>query len=86
MPQAIYTSPQDEFTARFLGVSNNLRGQVDYDPDAKTRFTAELRYLVLPERPDNTDTLTETELAALVTLDAMIGVAKVAGKRDESAA
>jgi len=39
--------------------------------------TAELRYLVLPERPANTETLTEAELAALVTRDSMIGVAKV---------
>lgn len=62
---------------------------VDVGEDVEVRVwdsTAELRYLVLPERPDNTDTLTETELAALVTRDAMIGVAKVAGKRDESAA
>ena len=29
LPQAIYTSPQDEFTARFLGLSNNLRGVVE---------------------------------------------------------
>lgn len=40
--------------------------------------TAELRYLVLPERPAGTDGLSETELAALVTRDAMVGVAKVA--------
>jgi len=40
--------------------------------------TAELRYLVLPERPPGTEALTEDELAALVTRDAMIGVAKVA--------
>jgi nitrile hydratase len=39
--------------------------------------TAEIRYLVLPERPAGTDTLGETELADLVTRDAMIGVAKV---------
>ncbi|PWU01001.1 MAG: nitrile hydratase subunit alpha [Terriglobia bacterium] len=39
--------------------------------------TAELRYLVLPERPAGTDRLGEEELAALVTRDAMIGVAKV---------
>ena len=39
--------------------------------------TAELRYLVLPERPAGTDTMTEEQLAALVTRDAMIGVAKV---------
>jgi nitrile hydratase len=40
--------------------------------------TAELRYLVLPERPPGTDHLAESELAALVTRDAMIGVARVA--------
>jgi nitrile hydratase len=39
--------------------------------------TAELRYLVLPRRPDGTEHLTEPELAALVTRDAMIGVAVV---------
>ncbi|HLK46684.1 MAG TPA: nitrile hydratase subunit alpha [Bryobacteraceae bacterium] len=39
--------------------------------------TAELRYLVLPERPAGTANLTEEELAALITRDAMVGVAKV---------
>jgi nitrile hydratase len=39
--------------------------------------TAELRYLVLPQRPDGTEHLTEDELAALVTRDSMVGVAKV---------
>jgi iron(III) transport system ATP-binding protein len=29
LPQAIYTYPQQEFTARFLGVSNNLDGKVE---------------------------------------------------------
>src|SRR5262249_41336282 len=36
--------------------------------------TAELRYLVLPERPAKTDGMDESELAALVTRDSMIGV------------
>lgn len=39
--------------------------------------TAELRYLVLPERPAGSEWLSEEALAALVTRDAMIGVAKV---------
>lgn len=39
--------------------------------------SAEVRYMVLPERPPGTEGLTEEELAALVTRDAMIGVAKV---------
>ncbi len=38
--------------------------------------TAELRYLVLPERPPGTEDMTEEQLAELVTRDAMIGVAK----------
>jgi nitrile hydratase len=40
--------------------------------------TAELRYIVLPERPAGTENLSEDQLAALVTRDAMVGVAKVA--------
>ena len=39
--------------------------------------TAEVRYLVLPERPAGAERLGEEELAALVTRDAMVGVAKV---------
>jgi nitrile hydratase len=39
--------------------------------------TAEIRYLVLPERPAGTDNWSEEELAELVTRDSMIGVAKV---------
>jgi len=36
--------------------------------------SAEIRYMVLPQRPANTDRLNEAELAALVTRDSMIGV------------
>jgi nitrile hydratase len=39
--------------------------------------TAELRYLVLPERPAGTEGWSEDELASMVTRDAMIGVAPV---------
>ena len=38
--------------------------------------TADIRYLVIPRRPEGTDDLGEEELAALVTRDAMIGVAE----------
>lgn len=38
--------------------------------------TAELRYLVIPRRPDGTDGWPEEDLARLVTRDAMIGVAR----------
>lgn len=39
--------------------------------------TAELRYLVLPERPAGTAGMSATELESLVTRDAMIGVARI---------
>lgn len=39
--------------------------------------SAENRYFVLPQRPANTEGLSEEELAALVTRDAMVGVANV---------
>ena len=39
--------------------------------------TAEVRYLVFPERPAGSEKLGEAELAALVTRDAMVGVSRV---------
>jgi nitrile hydratase len=40
--------------------------------------SSEVRYMVLPMRPAGTDGLAEEDLAALVTRDAMVGVAEVA--------
>ena len=37
---------------------------------------AEIRYMVLPERPSGTEGMSEDELAELVTRDSMVGVAK----------
>ncbi len=42
---------------------------------------AEIRYMVLPERPAGTEGLDEAALAELVTRDSMIGVSKVAPPR-----
>ena len=56
-------------------------------PECEVRVwdsTAEIRYLVLPERPAGTDGMSATELADLVTRDAMIGVATVASPRAAS--
>ncbi|HUO66461.1 MAG TPA: nitrile hydratase subunit alpha [Gammaproteobacteria bacterium] len=53
---------------------------LDVGDDVEVRVwdsNAASRYLVLPERPPDTETLGEAELAALVTRDAMIGVARV---------
>ncbi len=41
--------------------------------------SAEIRYMVLPERPTGTGELDEAALAALVTRDSMIGVEKLGG-------
>jgi nitrile hydratase len=38
---------------------------------------AEIRYLVLPERPQGSEHMNEAELTAIVTRDSMIGVSKV---------
>ena len=38
--------------------------------------TADMRYLVVPRRPDGTESLDEGALASLVTRDSMIGVAE----------
>lgn len=49
------------------------------DDDVEVRVvdsTAEIRYLVVPQRPARTDSLDEDELAALVTRDSMIGVSQ----------
>jgi nitrile hydratase subunit alpha len=43
--------------------------------------TAELRYLVLPERPAGSEPMSEEALAALVTRDAMVGTAKATLER-----
>jgi nitrile hydratase len=53
---------------------------LDLGEDVEVRVwdsTSEMRYLVLPERPAGTEHLSEDELAALVSRDAMIGTAKV---------
>jgi nitrile hydratase len=48
--------------------------------------TAELRYIVIPERPAGSEDMTEDELATLVTRDAMIGVANATKPAKEGAA
>src|SRR6476469_3259782 len=51
---------------------------LDLAPDVEVRVwdtTADTRYMVLPERPANTEGMSEDELAALVTRDSLIGVA-----------
>jgi nitrile hydratase subunit alpha len=47
--------------------------------------TAEIRYLVLPERPVGTEHLTEQQLAELVTRDAMVGTGRVKASESQAA-
>ena len=57
---------------------------LDLPNDVEVRVwdsNAAARYLVLPERPQGTESMSEADLAALVTRDAMIGVAKVSSPR-----
>jgi nitrile hydratase alpha subunit len=54
---------------------------VSLEDDVELRVldsTADIRYVVIPRRPPATEELGEDELAALVTRDAMIGVAQPA--------
>ena len=53
---------------------------LDLPPTVEVRVwdsSAEMRYMVLPERPAGTESLSEADLAKLVTRDALIGVAKI---------
>jgi nitrile hydratase len=54
---------------------------VELDEEVELRVldsTADVRYLVIPRRPEGTDGMDEEELAPLVTRDSMIGVAQPA--------
>jgi nitrile hydratase len=60
------------------GILRELGEEVPADVEVRVwDSTSELRYLVLPERPAGTEGWSEERLAAIVTRDAMIGVAKV---------
>jgi len=78
LPPAWYKS--DAYRARAVldprGVLKDLGETVPTDVEVRVwDSTAELRYLVIPERPAGTETWTEEQLASLVTRDSMIGVA-----------
>src|SRR3954453_17811342 len=79
LPPAWYKSPP--YRARVVAEPRKVLGEMglELDLDVELRVwdsSAEVRYLVLPERPEGTDDLSEEQLAALVTRDSMIGVAR----------
>jgi nitrile hydratase len=76
LPPSWYKSP--EYRARAVREPRAVIAEfgVELPPATAIRVwdsSAEVRYLVLPQRPDGTDGLAEEELAALVTRDSMVG-------------
>ena len=79
LPPAWYKSAP--YRARAVGEPRAVMAEFGnvLDDDVEVRVwdsTAELRYLVLPQRPPGTEHMDEKQLAALVTRDSMIGVTK----------
>jgi len=80
LPPTWYKSPA--YRSRVVVEPRRVLAEFGLFLDAATKVivrdsTAELRWLVIPERPAGTETLDEAALAELVTRDAMIGTARV---------
>jgi nitrile hydratase alpha subunit len=87
-PKALLGPPPDWYKSlpyRSRAVSDPRRVLTEFgvelEDDVEVRVldsTADIRYLVIPCRPAGSQTMSEEELAALVTRDSMIGVAQPA--------
>lgn len=82
LPPSWYKDPA--YRSRIVREPRTLLAEMGLtlDEDTEVRVwdsSSEVRYFVLPERPEGTDDLTEEQLAALVTRDAMVGVGRVPG-------
>jgi nitrile hydratase len=80
LPPYWYKSPA--YRARLVAEPRTVLAELGLEMDKSVEVrvwdsSAAIRYLVLPQRPAGTEDLAEHELAALVTRDAMIGVAEV---------
>lgn len=80
LPPNWYKDPA--YRSRLVREPRKLLGEMGLELDDEVEIrvwdsSAENRYLVLPMRPEGTEALSEEELAALVTRDAMVGVARV---------
>jgi nitrile hydratase len=78
LPPTWYKSPP--YRARAVSEPRAVLGEfgVELSDEVEIRVwdsSAEVRYLVLPMRPSDTEGWSETELAAIVTRDCMIGTA-----------
>jgi len=79
LPPAWYKSPA--YRSRIVREPRTLLAEMGLELPADVEIrvwdsSAEVRYLVLPERPGGTEDWDEERLAAIVTRDAMIGTAK----------
>lgn len=80
LPPSWYKDPA--YRSRVVREPRTVLSEMGLELAAETEIrvwdsSSEVRFFVLPERPAGTDDLTEEELAALVTRDSMVGVAKV---------
>ena len=80
LPPTGYKSP--EYRARAVLEPRSVLREfgLDLDDDIEVKVhdsSADLRYMVLPQRPSGTESLTESELADIVTRDSMIGVSQI---------
>jgi nitrile hydratase subunit alpha len=80
LPPAWYKDPA--YRARVVREPRTVLREMGLDLPDDVEITvrdssAEVRWLVLPERPAGTESLSEEDLVGLVTRDAMVGVAKV---------
>lgn len=80
LPPVWYKSPA--YRSRIVIEPRRVLGELGLKVPEKVELrvwdsTAELRFLVLPQRPAGTENMTEEQLAALITRDAMIGVEDV---------
>ena len=79
LPPAWYKSPpyRSRIAIDPRGVLREFGLELDSSVEVRVwDSSAEIRYLVLPERPAGTEGFSEADLAELITRDAMIGVAK----------
>jgi len=80
LPPDWYKDPA--YRSRIVREPRTLLAEMGLQLDEDVEITvwdssAENRYFILPERPDGTDSMSEQELAQLVTREAMVGVAVV---------
>jgi len=81
LPPSWYKDPA--YRARVVREPRKVLSEMGLELDEDVEIivhdsSSEVRWLVLPERPAGTDHMTEEQLAALITREAMVGVEKVA--------